>query len=193
MSSESTESSESRLARLHAIIESCGECDLAKTRIRAVPGSGPAHARVMFIGEAPGAEEDKRGIPFVGAAGRLLDELLASIELPREAVFITNTVKCRPPGNRVPSPEETAACRDYLKLQVSLIQPRIVCTLGGPALKAVTGETHYISEAHGRAIERRRFTLIPLYHPAAALHKPDLRDTLFRDMTVLKTRLESPQ
>lgn len=190
MSSGSTESSEERLARLHEIIRTCGECRLAETRANAVPGDGSAHARVLFIGEAPGADEDRQGLPFVGAAGRLLSELLEAAGLTREAVFITNTVKCRPPGNAVPAPEETAACAAFLRHQVRIIAPRVVCTLGGAALKAVLGEAAPVSRVHGREMPRKHFVLVPLYHPAAALHRPELRDTLFDDMRALGARLE---
>ncbi len=190
MSSGSTESSEERLAALHAIIRSCGECRLAETRAHAVPGDGDPRARVLFIGEAPGAEEDKQGRPFVGAAGRLLNELLDAAGLTRESVFITNTVKCRPPGNAVPGPEETAACGPYLRHQVRLIAPRVVCTLGGAALKVVLGEATPVSQVHGTSIPRKHFVLVPLYHPAAALHRPELRGTLFDDMRALGARLE---
>ena len=191
MSSASAESSEARLAKLHDIIRECRDCDLALSRTRAVPGEGSPYADLVLIGEAPGASEDAAGRPFCGPAGQLLDELLASIGIPRASVFITNTVKCRPPGNRVPTPEEAAACADYLKLQVALIRPKVVATLGGPALKAVTGVAQAVSEVHGRPIRRKHFALFPLYHPAAALHKPPLRDTLFDDMRRLAEFLGS--
>lgn len=191
MSSANAGSSEERLAKLHDIIRGCGDCDLSLSRTHAVPGEGSPSAELMFIGEAPGAREDATGRPFCGPAGELLDELLESISVRRASVFITNTVKCRPPGNRVPTPDETAACSEYLRLQAKLIGPRVVVTLGGPAFKAITGLAEAVSEVHGRPIQRKHFALFPLYHPAAALHKPPLRATLFDDMKRLAEFLGS--
>jgi uracil-DNA glycosylase len=190
MSSASTGSSEERLAKLHEIILECGECELALRRAHAVPGEGSAKARVMFIGEAPGAEEDAQGRPFVGPAGQLLNELLEAAGLDRASVFITNVVKCRPPGNAVPTSEQAEACSAFLRHQVRTIGPAVVCTLGGAALKAVLGEAVPMGRVHGSEIRRKHFTLVPLYHPAAALHRPELRDTLFDDMRALGARLE---
>jgi len=190
VSSGSMESSRDLLARLHRIIAACGECDLAATRTRTVPGEGDPDADVMFIGEGPGAHEDAQGRPFCGPAGALLDELLASIDLPRDAVFITNTVKCRPPGNRTPLPTEVDACAGYLRHQVRIVAPKVVATLGGPALRALTGGTHPMASVHGMPVQRRYFTLLPLYHPAAALHKGDLRPALFEDFRRLRECLE---
>lgn len=190
MSSGKAESSEEKLQRLHEIILGCHDCELSRARKVAVPGEGDFGARVVFVGEAPGAREDEQGRPFCGPAGQLLDELLASIGLPRESVYITNIVKCRPPGNRVPTSEEVAACNEYLKLQVGLIAPKVLCTLGGPALSTLTGETRPIGKWHGKPERRKRFTLYPLYHPAAALHQPSLRDTLYEDFGRLGRYLE---
>lgn len=190
MSSGSTESSEAKLIRLHEIIRGCRDCDLCTTRRRVVPGEGAANASVMFVGEAPGAREDVEGRPFCGPAGQLLDELLASIGLPRESVYITNIVKCRPPNNRVPTPDEVAACSQFLKLQIGLIAPKVLCTLGGPALKTLSGEVRAMGEWHGRSERRKRYMLYPLYHPAAALHQPSLRETLFEDFGRLGHYLE---
>lgn len=189
MSSDSTASSDQRLAELSGIVRSCGECGLAATRTNAVPGEGSPTAKVMFIGEAPGADEDRLGRPFVGAAGQLLNELLQSIDLAREDVYITNIVKCRPPGNRVPTIDEVGACRDYLKVQVRIISPAVVATLGGPALRAVTGETRPMAQVHAIPIRMRYFTVFPLYHPAAALHDPSRREVLFHDMQLLRAHL----
>ncbi len=148
-------------------------------------GSGNADAGVMFIGEAPGASEDKQGLPFVGQAGKLLDKLLAEIELERADVFIANVLKCRPPGNRDPQPNEIESCRSYLESQVELIEPDIICTLGNFATKLLRGDTTGISRLHGRLEERilgpRAIRLYPLYHPAAALYTPATLEALRAD------------
>lgn len=190
MCSGSTGSSEQRLHQVHEVITTCQDCGLWRTRRRAVPGEGAWDARVMFVGEAPGVREDEEGRPFCGPAGQLLNELLGSIGLPRESVFITNIVKCRPPGNRVPTEGEVASCTPFLKVQIALIRPIVLCTLGGPALKTIVGEARPMAQWHGRPERRRRFTLYPLYHPAAALHQPSLRDTLFEDFARLGRYLE---
>ncbi len=148
-------------------------------------GSGDADAGVMFIGEAPGANEDKQGLPFVGQAGKLLDKLLGEIELERADVFIANVLKCRPPGNRDPQPNEIATCRSYLESQVELIEPDIICTLGNFATKLLRGDTTGISRLHGQVEERilgpRAIRLYPLYHPAAALYTPATLEALRAD------------
>jgi uracil-DNA glycosylase family 4 len=148
-------------------------------------GSGNADAGVMFIGEAPGANEDKQGLPFVGQAGKLLDKLLAEIELERADVFIANVLKCRPPGNRDPQPNEIESCRSYLESQVELIEPDIICTLGNFATKLLRGDTTGISRLHGQVEERilgpRAIRLYPLYHPAAALYTPATLEALRAD------------
>jgi uracil-DNA glycosylase len=163
----------------------CVECPLHETRTNVVFGSGNADAELMFIGEAPGANEDLQGLPFVGQAGKLLEKLLGEIGLQRGDVFIANTLKCRPPGNRDPYPHELEACQHYLYSQLELIQPTVVCTLGNFATKLLRGEPTGISKIHGQAEVRtvgpRAVRLYPLYHPAAALYTPSTLEMLRAD------------
>lgn len=163
----------------------CVACPLHQTRTTVVFGSGNADADLMFIGEAPGANEDKLGLPFVGQAGKLLDKLLTEIGLDRADVFIANTVKCRPPNNRDPHPHEIESCNGYLRRQVQLIEPSVICTLGNFATKLLRGDTTGISRIHGREEVRRigprAVRLLPLYHPAAALYTPSTLETLRAD------------
>jgi DNA polymerase len=164
----------------------CVRCpQLASTRTTVVFGSGNADADLMFVGEAPGANEDKQGLPFVGQAGRLLDTLLGEIGMTRGDVFVVNTLKCRPPGNRDPFPQEIDACQDYLWRQLELIEPTMVCTLGNFATKLLRGDPTGITRLHGREEERllgpRRVRLYPLFHPAAALYTPSMLETLRAD------------
>jgi DNA polymerase len=156
---------------------SCTNCpQLAATRTTVVFGSGNADADLMFIGEAPGANEDQQGLPFVGQAGKLLDKLLGEIGLARADVFVANTLKCRPPGNRDPHPAEIEACQAYLMQQVELIEPRVICTLGNFSTKLLRGDPTGITRLHGReeirVIGTRAVRLYPLFHPAAALYTP---------------------
>lgn len=148
-------------------------------------GSGNANADLMFIGEAPGANEDKQGLPFVGQAGRLLEKLLGEIGLDRGQVFVCNTVKCRPPGNRDPHPHEIESCNEYLRHQVELIEPSVICTLGNFATKLLREDTTGISRLHGqveiRTVGGRAIRLYPLYHPAAALYTPSTLEILRSD------------
>jgi uracil-DNA glycosylase family 4 len=148
-------------------------------------GSGNADADLMFIGEAPGANEDEQGLPFVGQAGKLLEKLLREIGLERGDVFIANTLKCRPPGNRDPDPNEIEACRGYLRRQVALIEPKVICTLGNFSTKLLRDDNTGISRVHGqdevRVIGSRAVRLYPLYHPAAALYAPSTLETLRAD------------
>jgi DNA polymerase len=157
---------------------------LQHSRKLAVPGEGPANAEIMFIGEGPGFHENEQGRPFVGAAGKYLDELLASIHMKRSEVFITNVVKCRPPGNRDPLPEELEACNDYLERQVQAINPKVIVTLGRFSM------AHYlpnakISSIHGQATKVKGRTVIAMYHPAAALHQQSLKSTIEKDFARL--------
>ncbi len=173
-----------QLQRLDEVIRRCPKCDLAATRLKAVPGEGPHDAELMFIGEAPGWHENQQGRPFVGPAGKFLDELLASIELRRDKVFITNVVKCRPPENRDPAAEEIAACAPYLEEQIAAISPLVVVTLGRHSMaKFFQGEM--ISRIHGSARVVDGRTVVALYHPAAALHQQKLRTTLEEDFKKL--------
>src|ERR671922_359381 len=164
----------------------CTKCpQLAATRQTVVFGSGNADADLMFVGEAPGANEDRQGLPFVGQAGRLLDTLLAEIGMSRQDVFTCNVLKCRPPGNRDPLPQEIDACQDYLFRQIELIEPRVICTLGNFSTKLLRGEPTGITRLHGREeirrIGPRNVRLYPIYHPAAALYTPNMLDTLRAD------------
>jgi DNA polymerase len=163
----------------------CTRCPLHQTRTTVVFGAGNADADLMFIGEAPGANEDRMGLPFVGQAGKLLDKLLAEIGLDRADVFVANTLKCRPPDNRDPHPNEIEACSDYLRRQVDLIEPTVICTLGNFATKLLRADTTGISRLHGREEVRiigpRAVRLYPLYHPAAALYTPSMLEALRAD------------
>jgi len=168
----------------------CVRCpQLAATRQTVVFGAGNADADLMFVGEAPGANEDKQGVPFVGQAGKLLEQLLSEIGLERSDVFIANTLKCRPPQNRDPLPDEIESCRSYLFSQLELIQPRVVCTLGNFATKLLRADTTGITKLHGQAEVRtigpRAVRLFPIYHPAAALYTRSLLDTLREDFARL--------
>jgi DNA polymerase len=163
----------------------CVRCQLHQTRTTVVFGSGNADADLMFIGEAPGANEDRMGLPFVGQAGKLLDKLLGEIGLERKDVFVANVLKCRPPDNRDPHPNEIEACQSYLRRQVDLIQPIVICALGNFSTKLLRADTTGISRLHGRdevrVIGTRAIRLFPLYHPAAALYTPATLEALRAD------------
>jgi DNA polymerase len=182
-------SAEARREELKAVYhqaKGCTRCpQLAATRTTVVFGSGNADADLMFVGEAPGRHEDLQGVPFVGQAGKLLDQLLGEIGLTRAEVFVTNTLRCRPPGNRDPHPAEIDACQDYLFRQVELIQPRVICTLGNFATKLLRGEPTGITRLRGREEVRvvgpRAVRLYPVFHPAAALYTPANVEVLRRD------------
>ncbi len=172
------------LASLAKEISACTQCLLAQTRTKAVPGDGPERAAIMFIGEGPGFHEDQQGRPFVGAAGQFLTELLQSIGLRREDVYITNVVKCRPPGNRDPQPEEIEACRAYLDRQIAAIKPKVIVTLGRFSMaRAFPNEK--ISNVHGKPRKIDGIVYVPMFHPAAALHQPALRKTVEEDFAQL--------
>lgn len=180
---------EAALARIADEIRGCTRCPLAARRTRTVPGEGNVLSDVLLVGEGPGAREDATGRPFVGPAGQLLDELLASIGWRRGDVFITNVVKCRPPGNRDPEPAEISTCAGYLDAQERALDPAIVVTLGRHSLQRYLPGAR-IGAVHGRM--RRSFAglhVFPMYHPAAALHQASLRETLFRDVRALPAAL----
>jgi DNA polymerase len=170
---------------------SCTKCRLCETRRNAVPGEGSCSAKVMFIGEAPGEQEDAQGRPFVGAAGKLLTELLQSAGLGRGKVFITNTVKCRPPNNRPPRMDELAACRTYLDRQLELVHPRVVCLLGNSAIRALLNAKESVSELHGAPFEKDGATYFPMFHPAAALYTFALRKVMEEDFRRLRATLDA--
>jgi len=171
------------------VVSGCTKCPLAGGRTQVVFGSGDANADLMFVGEAPGFHEDKQGIPFVGAAGKLLDQLLAGIGLTRPDVYVANVLKCRPPGNRDPQPEEIEACEAHLWRQIELIQPKVVATLGNFATKLLSGRPTGITRVHGQEQETtlggRRVLLYPIYHPAAALYTPRMLEVLKSDFARL--------
>lgn len=174
----------SELDDLAKQIRECVKCRLARARTLAVPGEGPEHADILFIGEAPGFHEDQQGRPFVGAAGQFLEELLASINLTRRDVYIANVLKCRPPNNRDPQPDELAACRPYLDRQIELIRPKIIVTLGRFSMQlAFSGVT--ISRIHGMPKRVGGIVYFPMFHPAAALHQPRYRSFIEQDMLKL--------
>ncbi len=173
-------SKEEILEKVAAEVSTCTKCDLCKGRTKAVPGEGNQHARIMFIGEGPGYHEDTQGRPFVGPAGQFLVELLASINLKRTDVFITNVVKCRPPGNRDPLPVEINACNDYLERQIAAIDPQVIVTLGRFSMAKFFGGEK-ISSIHGRARKIDGRICIAMYHPAAGLHQQSLKDTIRSD------------
>ncbi|MBS1880662.1 MAG: uracil-DNA glycosylase [Actinobacteria bacterium] len=185
-----------RLVELYREVADCTRCPLHETRTKAVFGAGNADADLIFVGEAPGAEEDRQGLPFVGRAGQLLNELLVEIGLSREQVFIANVLKSRPPGNRDPLPLEIQACEPYLWKQVRLIEPRVVCTLGNFATKLLTGSPTGISRVRGEAqvheLGGRTVFLLPLFHPAAALRTPAVKQQLREDFATIPALLERP-
>ena len=180
---------EERAAELYEVIRSCTMCALAETRTNAVPGEGPLSAEVMCIGEAPGMNEDKQGRPFVGAAGKFLDELLAAGGLERDEVYICNVLKCRPPGNRDPMPGEIEACAEYLDLQIDMVDPLVIVTLGRFSMSRWFPQ-QAISRIHGSVRDIDGRLIIPMYHPAAALHQQNLRQVLLEDFRQLPQVLE---
>jgi uracil-DNA glycosylase len=167
----------------------CTRCGLAQGRTQVVFGAGNPHADLMFVGEAPGFHEDKQGIPFVGQAGKLLERLLAGVALRREDVYIANVLKCRPPGNRDPQPDEIEACEPHLFRQIELIEPKVIATLGNFATKLLSGRPLGITRVHGQeqplAVAGRTVLLYPLYHPAAALYTPAMLNVLEADFARL--------
>jgi uracil-DNA glycosylase family 4 len=181
---------ETSLGELHQLITRCPDCELSQTRTQAVPGEGPANAELMFIGEAPGYYEDKSGQPFVGNAGKFLDELLGHAGLKRDDVYITNVVKCRPPQNRDPLKPEIDACDNWLRQQIEIIEPRVIVTLGRISMGTfIAGES--ISKIHGqpRTIDGR--LIVPMFHPAAALHQERFRSLIVDDFKRLPEILEA--
>jgi len=187
------------LAKIRNQILNCRKCSLFKTRTNPVFGEGNSWARIIFIGEAPGFNEDKIGRPFCGQAGKVLDELLKSAEIKREEIFITNILKCRPPGNRDPRPEEILACSPYLESQINIIRPEIICTLGNYSTKFIferfglEDQIQGISKIHGKIFEVKdpfqTIKIIPFYHPAVATYNPNMRAVLKEDFKVLKKLL----
>lgn len=187
------------LTDISELIKNCINCELSLTRTHAVPGEGSFNAKIMLVGEAPGHYEDNSGIPFVGAAGKLLTKLLNSINLSRDDVFITNIVKCRPPNNRDPSPNEISQCSPYLRKQIELINPRLIITLGRHSLSYFVPNTP-IGKAHGTIIKQDGYTIYPTYHPAAALRQTRFSEILSEEfkripnlIKSLETKEEKPE
>jgi uracil-DNA glycosylase family 4 len=172
------------LQQVASEVSVCTKCILHHSRKKSVPGDGPANAEIIFIGEGPGFYENEQGRPFVGAAGKFLEELLAGIGMRRERVFITNVVKCRPPANRDPLPEELAACSDYLERQVQAINPKVIVTLGRYSMARFLPNAK-ISDVHGQALQLKGRLIVPMFHPAAALHQPSLKPSVERDFARL--------
>jgi uracil-DNA glycosylase family 4 len=183
------------LLALYTRLRDCHSCPLQATRTKLVFGAGNADAEVMFVGEAPGANEDVQGLPFVGRAGRLLNDLLVEIGMSREDVFITNVLMCRPPGNRDPLPAEIAECEPHLRAKIRLIEPKVICTLGNFATKLLTGRPDGITRVHGRPQERDveglPVVLYPVFHPAAALRTPATKELLRADIHRLPELIEA--
>ncbi|MBE9474008.1 MAG: uracil-DNA glycosylase [Chloroflexi bacterium] len=177
--------SEQILKEIATEVSSCTMCELHHSRKFAVPGEGPENSDIMFIGEGPGFHENEQGRPFVGAAGKFLEELLAKIGLSREEVFITNLVKCRPPGNRDPRPEEVKICtKTYLDRQIQAINPKVIVTLGRFSMNLLIPNAK-ISNVHGQPVQIKGRLVVPMYHPAAALHQGSLRPVIENDFSQL--------
>jgi uracil-DNA glycosylase family 4 len=182
----------SGIDQLSEAIRSCTQCKLHLTHTKAVPGSGDPNAQVLFIGEAPGANEDKQGLPFIGDAGKQLDELLASVQLPRSSVYITNIVKCRPPGNREPEPDEIGECSMYIYALLGWLDPKLIVTLGRFSMHLfLPGAT--IGNVHGKEQLVDHDLILPLYHPAAGLHNPMLKPVIRRDFLRIRYLLDREQ
>src|SRR5918997_478713 len=195
MAARSAAERRDELVALYHRLRDCHDCPLKQTRTKLVFGAGNADAEVMFVGEAPGAEEDRTGLPFVGRAGQLLNQLLEEIGLSREQVFIANVLKCRPPGNRDPLPHEIEECEPHLMEQIRLIQPKVICTLGNFATKLLSGQPTGITRCCGRPQYREiaglEVVLYPLFHPAAALRTPATKQKLREDMARLPELIEA--
>lgn len=177
------------LEAVAAEVAVCEDCKLHLSRKNAVPGEGPPDADLMFIGEGPGFHENEQGRPFVGAAGRFLEELLAGIGMRRDQVFICNVVKCRPPGNRDPEQQEIEACARYLERQIEAVDPKVIITLGRFSMARYFPNAR-ISRIHGQPAEMEGRLIVPMYHPAAALHQPSLRETVQADFAKLPALIE---
>jgi len=175
------------LETLRKLVEGCHLCDLAKSRHKTVFGEGDPHAELMFVGEGPGATEDRTGRPFVGRAGELLTRMIENVlHLRRDQVYIANIVKCRPPGNRVPTPTEAFTCRPYLLKQIEIIRPRIIMTLGGTAYRYLTNDESAVSKVRGHIIRTENYLLIPTFHPSYLLRNPSAKKEAWEDL--LKVR-----
>jgi DNA polymerase len=179
------------LAELYEEMRDCQKCSLCQSRTNLVFGAGNEKAEIVFVGEAPGYYEDKEGKPFVGQAGKLLDKLLDSISLKRGDVYIANVLKCRPPENRNPLPQEVETCKSYLFKQIEIIKPRVVCTLGNFATQTILEKKVGITKVRGKPVPVRNFFVFPLFHPAAALHQNWVLEPLREDFRKLKEFVDS--
>ncbi len=178
------------LEALKRIVSECRLCGLSKTRTKTVFGEGDPDAALMFVGEGPGAQEDTTGRPFVGRAGELLTRMIENaIEIPRSSVYIANIVKCRPPNNRVPTPEEAYTCLPYLMKQIELVAPKVVVALGATAYHYLTGDKSGITKVRGEVIERESFLLVPTYHPSYLLRNPSAKKEAYQDLLKIKRLL----
>jgi len=183
-------SNEERLNEIKAKCEACHACPLGDTRTNCVFGVGNPDAKIMFVGEAPGEQEDKTGTPFVGRAGQLLDRFLYAVDIKREDVYIANVVKCRPPKNRDPKPEEEDACIGFLREQVKVIRPKIIVCLGRIAAMKLIKPDYKITQEHGTWVEKGGFLMTAVYHPAALLRDPRKNEEMLADMQAIKAKLD---
>lgn len=183
---------EDSLEKIAADVRGCPLCKLARSRKNAVPGEGQISAKIMFIGEAPGRNEDEKGEPFVGAAGQILDNLLKKAGIERSQVFITNIVKCRPPNNRVPEEDELIACRPYLDRQIAIIKPKVICILGRTAYASILGGSS-ISANRGKIVERAGQKYFSTFHPAAVIYNKSLSSTLEADLKKLAAEINNEE
>lgn len=191
MSCQNTLTKQEQLKKLFAPYVNCQKCPLSSQgRTQVVFGAGDAQATLMFIGEGPGRDEDRLGSPFVGRAGQLLNKIIEAMKLKREDVYISNVVKCRPPGNRTPLPIETSTCKNLLLYkEIDIVQPKIICTLGSPATKALLGDEVQISRARGIFAQFKGITVMPTYHPAYLLRNPIEKRTVWEDMKKIMAKL----
>ena len=180
----------SQISDLYDDVKTCQKCPLYKLAKNSVPGAGNAQAEIMFVGEGPGEKEDEQGLPFVGSAGKLLDDMLASIDLKREDTYIANVVKHRPPGNRDPRPEEIETCWPYLLRQIEIIKPKLIVCLGRHSLGRFLPNIGPISQVHGRCFKKQNQAFMALYHPAVSLYNGSYRNTLFEDFKKIKIALK---
>ncbi len=175
---------------LRKVVSGCRLCALSKTRTKTVFGEGNPHATLMFVGEGPGAQEDITGRPFVGRAGELLTKMIENaIEIPRESVYIANIVKCRPPNNRVPTPEEAYTCLPYLMKQIELVSPRVIVALGATAYHYLSGDRSGITKVRGEVIDMGAYLLVPTYHPSYLLRNPSAKKEVYQDLLKIKRLL----